>query len=215
VDAAAPSILESAAKAAEAAKPPTADAAKPPTANPAEQVAKPPTAEQVAQPAETVVEPPPPIEYQPFQFVEGFEPDQKVLGTFTDVLKEHRAPQELGQKLLDLYTSEIEKIGNAQTEVWNKLQSDWQKQVKDDPDIGGDNLPQVLSRAARVLDTYGTPDLRKVMTLTGAGNHPEMVKFISKVADALSEARPVPAPAGPALRPQSRAQKRYGSTTPG
>ncbi len=77
------------------------------------------------------------------------------------------------------------------------------------------DAPVVLGRAARLMDTTmgpeGSKQLREVLTMTGAGNHPAVISFFNKVAQQMAEGRPVPAPGGPAQTPRNRAERRYGN----
>lgn len=154
----------------------------------------------------------PPITYTDFTFPKDFTPEPSAIKGLTDVLARHRAPQELGQSLIDLYSAEISRAGASQVAEWERVQRDWQRQVREDPSIGGDNHKATMSSAARLIDTYGTKELREALDLTGAGNHPAMVKFFHNLASALKESGPVPARDGPAPIPKSRAQRRYGNT---
>lgn len=196
VDPSAPSLLE---------------AAKPIEAKPEDQ---PKTEEAKAEEAKPLE----PVTYQPFTFPEGWTPAEDRANAFTEILARHRAPQELGQELVNYYMDEVRQAGEVQTKVWDDLQTTWVKEVREDKDIGGDKLPTVLSRAARLMDTTMGEDsakLREVLTLTGAGNNPVVIKFMDKVALAMGEARAVPAQGGPAPQPKGRIERRYGNTTKG
>lgn len=151
---------------------------------------------------------PEPIAYDPFTFPETFAPDAGELSRFTELLAEYHAPQDLGQKLVDFYTGEIGRMETAQREVWDRTQAEWQDTVRKDAEIGGNRFQTTLDACGRVLDEFGTPALREVLTATGAGNHPEVIRFVNKVARFMSEGRPIPAQVAPAA-PQSKAARRY------
>lgn len=131
---------------------------------------------------------------------EGVVVDENVSKEFTAIVNDPKLSRaEMAQKLVDL---QIKNAGDASTKLsetgkqnWETLQTDWQKLCQTDPDIGGDKLPVAEQNIGRLLDTFGTPALRAVFDLTGAGNHPEMVKFMNKVQVKLDEYKePSPPP---------------------
>jgi len=200
--------------AAEAAKPEPVQPPAPATlltkepekpAPPAATEAKPtPTAESQTPPAESA-----PVTYEAFKLPEGFEVDEKDMTDYRNILSEFKAPQELGQKLIDLYTRETEKLVAHQREQWTKTLDTWKNDVLSDPELGGNRLQTVLKRCSSVLTEFGSPELRQMLDVSGLGNHVEMVRFIDKVARFMSEPKPVPA-STPAPQPKpSRAQRRY------
>lgn len=169
-------------------------------------------AQAAAQDVTKDTEPPAPepvVNYE-FKFPENFTPSEKDVSEFTDLLREHKASPELGQRLVDFYADEVQRIEQAQRETWDRTQTEWQDQVRKDPDLGGDKFDTVMRNCGRVMDEFGTQALREVLTATGAGNHPEVIRFVNKIAAAIGEGKPVlgnPKPAGP---PPSRAERRYG-----
>jgi len=43
--------------------------------------------------------------------------------------------------------------------------------------------------ARKALETFGTPELRDVLNMTGMGNHPEVIRAFYKAGKAISEDR--------------------------
>lgn len=199
------------AAAGEVATPPKAEASPAPSsvlgdAKPAE--VKPEDAAKTPEAPPAPVEPPPPITYEPFNFPETFQPAEAELSEFTELLRDNRAPQDLGQKLIDFYARELDRASTAQREYWDRTQVEWQDQCRNDPEIGGNRFDTVVKSCGRVIDEFGTPELRQVLTATGAGNHPAMVRFVNKIASVLAEGRPIPAQT-PAPQAGTRAERRY------
>lgn len=152
-----------------------------------------------------------PVKYEPFKLPEGFQVDEKDMGELTGILGEAKVPQEAGQKLVDLYVREMEKIATTQQASWQKTLDDWKNDVLADPELGGNRLQTVLKRCGSVLEQFGTPELRKMLEVSGMGNNIEMVRFVNKVAEFVGEPKPVPAQKPvPNVKP-SRAQRRYGN----
>lgn len=178
---------------------------------------KPDAAKAEVAPTEVVPEP---ISYQPFNLPTEVKFEEQALGKYTEVLGKHRATQELGQELVDMYVSEVkqttERLQKHQWDVWSRTQEDWTNQAQTDPDFGGSRMATTLRRAGSVIEQYGgspeqIADLRSALTATGAGNHPALVRLFNNLGKALGEGRPVVAPTpkvAPDAKP-SRAQRRY------
>lgn len=108
---------------------------------------------------------------------------------------------EKAQKALDIYTKELTEAGTKPYALWAKTQTEWQDAVKADKEIGGDALQStVLPTIAKVLDQYGTPEVRAAFAFTGAGNNPEIVRTLYRMSKALTEGGHVAG--SPASKPQ-------------
>lgn len=151
-----------------------------------------------------------PIEYQPFKLPDGFEVDTKDMDEFRTVLGEHKAPQELGQKIIDLYTKELQKVADAQKADWQKTLDTWKNDVLADPELGGNRINTVLQQCGSVLEQFGSPQLRKMLEVSGMGNNIEMVRFVHKVAQFVNEPKQVLGTNPVPDAKPSRAQRRYG-----
>ena len=174
-----------------------------------------PKTTEVAPKEPAAIEPAPPeapTVYEPFKLPDSFQRDEKAMGEFTDYLKDIKAPQEFGQKLVDLYAREATNLYEQQRSAWSDTVNGWKEDVLADPELGGSRTATVLSRCGAVLEQFGTPELRQMFNLTGTGNHPEMVRFLNKVGSFLSEGKPVRADKPvPEVKP-SRAQRRYAGS---
>lgn len=159
-----------------------------------------------------------PITYTDFKLPEGVTKDQlPEMAKFVEVLTKHKATQDFGQALIDMYVSEVQSAIETQTKVWNDTQSAWRAQAQADPEIGGNRTETVLHTVAGLITEFGgtaqeQKDLRKVFDYTGAGNHPAIVRFLYRMGKAYGEKGPVPAPT-PRNAPESksRATRRYGN----
>ena len=152
-----------------------------------------------------------PLTYEPFKLPDNFQRDDKAMGEFTEVLKEAKASQDFGQKLVDLYTREAQKLHQLQVSTFADTINGWKEDVLADPELGGSRTQTVLQSCGAVLEQFGTPELRQMFNLTGTGNHPEMVRFLNKIGKFLGEGKPIRAEKPvPEVKP-SRAQRRYGS----
>lgn len=136
-----------------------------------------------------------PVAYE-FKTPEGVELDSGLADKFKAIASELKLPADGAQKVVDLYAS----VRQAEAEAFAKQVSDWGEAVKADKEIGGDKLPENLAAARKVIDTFGSEDIKSLLDSTGMGNHPEVVRLLVKVGKALSEdtfVRGKPAPAVP------------------
>ncbi|WP_152622906.1 peptidase [Pseudomonas fluorescens] len=128
-----------------------------------------------------------PEAYGEFKLAEGMELDAEVLGEFTGLAKELNISQEAAQKLIDLQS----KIANKQAQEYQaaveKQKEQWMAAVKNDPELGGENFDKSVASAVKVIQAFGSPELREVLTATGLGNNPEMFKFVHRISQAISE----------------------------
>lgn len=113
--------------------------------------------------------------------------DPEVAGEFSSIVNEFGIPRDAIAKLVALQEKTMSAASEAGSRSWNELQDRWQNEVKADKEIGGPALTANLARIGQLLDTYGSPEVRAALDLTGAGNNPAIVKFMSKIASALTE----------------------------
>ena len=62
--------------------------------------------------------------------------------------------------------------------------------VKADPILGGKDgaaLVETVALADKVLDKFGTPELRNMLSKTGYGNHPELVRIFRRIGETLKD----------------------------
>lgn len=72
-------------------------------------------------------------------------------------------------------------------EVYDQQTKQWLDEVKADKEIGGEALNKNVELAKRVVDRFGSESLKKDLNRTGLGNHPELVRFLSKIGNQMSE----------------------------
>lgn len=123
-----------------------------------------------------------------FKAPEGVEQlDSQLVETFTPLAKELGLSNDQAQKLVDLAPQIQQRMAQQQAEAWGKQLEAWVGEVKADRDIGGDNLPATMASAQKVMQQFGTPELKAALEQTGMGNHPELVRLFAKVGKAMGE----------------------------
>jgi hypothetical protein len=150
-----------------------------------------------------------PLTYADFAFPEGVEVDAETLSEARTLLGEMHLPQEQAQRLVDFYAGKIRQFGTAQSENWVKLNEKWVGDFKADREIGGDRIQETVAAATRAMDRFGTPGLREALIMTGAGNHPEVIRFVARVGRATAEDRFVVAAGASAGASRSAAEVLY------
>jgi hypothetical protein len=138
--------------------------------------------------------PPQPDPYANFQLPEHTGIDDEVGGQFKALAKELGLKPDGARRLIDLYSAANQRLHDG-----------WRNQTAGDRELGGYNLARNVATAGKAIDKFGGPELRKALDATGAGNHPEVVRFFYRVGKALSE--------DGLVRPtHGRVSKSYGET---
>lgn len=124
---------------------------------------------------------------------EGFEAvDDATKEAFVSILNEYKVPKEGLQKLVDLQTGLMKAASDRGSALWNTTQDTWRKEIMADAEFGGPKLQENLGQISRLIDQFGDKAVRDMMDLTGAGNHPAMIRFLTKVArNVVTEGGPI------------------------
>lgn len=123
------------------------------------------------------------IEYTDFKVPDGYTLTGEHADKFKTLAKEMNLTQEQAQKLVDLDAQK----SMASVESIKKATAEWLTQAKTDKEIGGDAFDANLGVANKALETFGTPEFRKMLDVTGFSNHPEVIRTFYKVGKAISE----------------------------
>lgn len=131
---------------------------------------------------ETKPEAPAEVTYD-FKAPEGMALDQVALGEWQTVAKEAGLTPEAAQRAVDVAVGMLQRQQEAQA----AMVTTWTEQVTADKEIGGDKLQENLAVARKALETFGTPELRDVLNMTGLGNHPEVIRAFYRAGKTISE----------------------------
>lgn len=126
---------------------------------------------------------------------DGFTVDEPQMTAFRTLAAEANLPQEQAQGLIDLYVKNFQEVVDARQsaveKTWNDTLSSWKDQIAKDPQIGGVNREAAMRVIGSAMDKYGSKEARQAFDLTGAGQHPAVIRFIHNMAKALGEGKPV------------------------
>ena len=161
-----------------------------------------------AKPGEQEAAPPPKPAYEPYKLPENFKLDDTKLAAFNDILAEtelsgkadHAAMQQMGQKLMDMYAGEAQRIANDfrtyQVDVWNRhLESEVSK-LKADPQLGGNRIDTSLGNAKYVLEQFGGSKEEQTRFMekldrSGISSSIEFVALLNRMHERYREPQPV------------------------
>lgn len=180
--------------------------------------------------------PPAPV-FEAFKFPDGVKPEEKALGQFTELLGTSTvdlelavksgdaaaiktAAQSFGQKLVDFYASDVQRITDEalkyQRDHWNHLQEQWQGGLKADQDLGGNRLETSLSIAKAVIEEFGgtkeqQAELLAHTSANGMGNYVGFVRLLHNIGVKLNVFENAIVPGNPpsAKQGQSRQERWY------
>ena len=123
-----------------------------------------------------------PIQYN-FKQEYGFSADDST--RLTDVFKQAKLSQEQADILLNAYHGDLTNAGQIleqelQTAIVNQRNT-WANQVKADNELGGQNFANTKLNIGRVMQQFGTPELKNFLNQSGLGYNPDVVRFMNKV----------------------------------
>ena len=195
-----------------------------------------PAAVEPAKPADAAAaEPAKPAEpapvaptFEAFTLPEGVELDTAEIGKFTELLgkfevenkADHAKLQAFGQELINQYIAEMGKAQDRQIQSWTRTRDEWKSQFLNDPELGGRNQKDTLTRCASMIEQYGgnadqVKELRTALAITGMGDHPAMIRLLNAVGKVLSE--PKATATGKQVSPTAlpKSQRRYAGSLNG
>ena len=136
-----------------------------------------------------------PEAYADFAMPDGFELAGDMLDSVTSFAKAQNLTQDQAQAIVDMGVKQAQTIMAQISEqataspviLAEHWAGEWSKQTAADPTLGGDKLKDTMALATRVFNTFATPELGKFLKETGLTHHPELIRFMHKVGQAVSE----------------------------
>ncbi len=118
---------------------------------------------------------------------EGVVADAETLTNFKALAKEAGLKGEHAQKITDLYIGMVQKQAEADAAAADAETRAWGEALKTDKEFGGPAWDANKATAQRALDKFGSPELGALLTQSGLGNHPEVVRAFYRIGKALKE----------------------------
>ena len=168
-----------------------------------------------------------PEKYDVFKAPEGYELDKAVVEQASALFKEANLSQEAAQKLVDLYSGQMQKVSQNALQSVKDMRAGWVSEAQKLPNIGSELGPQgkVVVQLGRALDSLVSTqaitaktasEFRNALGLTGAGDHPAIIQVMHALTSHFAEGTAVrgggPSKFGqdqPGSQPQSAAKALY------
>jgi len=110
-----------------------------------------------------------------FKLPEGS--DEQAVSEIVAWAKAQGFGQEQAQALL---TRELEAAVDEKSNPEN-----WVNQAREDKEIGGDNFKANIEIARQGVEHFSNPELKRFLTESGAGNHPEIIRVFYRIGKSL------------------------------
>ncbi len=145
---------------------------------------------------------------------DGVALDQELLDALGPEFKEAGLTNGQAQKLAEAYTKVLQERSAKETEGWSNTVAKWVDDAKADKEIGGDKWDVTVAASQRAINKLGTPALKEYLEASGGGNHPELIRFASKVGAMIREDDPANGGAGGSSKPAEPAHVLFPSDAP-
>lgn len=123
--------------------------------------------------------------------------------------KEHKLTKEQAEAVLGLSDKAVNSYLSAQKKQLQQTVSQWEKQVKADPEIGGEKYVKSVEIAKKGYKN-APESMRIFLNETGLGSHPDVIKFFYKLGKLGLNDKMVPSGSEAKNEPKSHAQLIYG-----
>ena len=124
-----------------------------------------------------------PESYEVFDLPDDFDMNNDTLEEYHTFAKENNLTQEQAQRGVDM----VAQMKQAEMNQWVEQQKSWVDEAKSDAEYGGEKFDESISVAVKARDSFGTSEFNEMLDSSGLGNHPEMIRFLSRVGKAISE----------------------------
>lgn len=146
---------------------------------------------------------------------EGMEIDAAMAEAVAPVFKDLGLTQAQAAKLTEAYGKVVEAQTKANADAITSLMDDWVKAAKEDKEIGLKEWVSTVKTANAVLRQFGTKELiDNVMVAQGVGNHPEMIRMLTRIGKAMGDDTLVTGDETDTSSDVPTEEAWYGSTTP-
>ncbi len=145
-------------------------------------------------------------EYADYTLPDGAVADQELKAEFDPLVKELGLSQKGAQRLVEFKS----KLDQRQLQQWNDYQNSLTVAAKRDPEIGGLKYQDTMSAGRQVVSKFGNDAFKAMLRDTGVARHPEMIRFLAKVAKATGETPALGEGGGAVSEPKPLYELMYG-----
>jgi hypothetical protein len=122
----------------------------------------------------------------PGELVVKLSDDSLLDPSYADKISQIAKEKGLSQEQVDLLAGTADQavkdyVESVQSNHIKTIEKDWPEAVKKDEELGGKNFQESVEVSKRALEALGTPELKELLNESGYGNHPEVVRFFSRL----------------------------------
>lgn len=126
-----------------------------------------------------------------FKLPDDFKTDPALIAEYGKTFGELNIDAAGQQKLADVWAkttrAQVAADRAASDAAWQKEQSELKAAAQADPEIGGDKWKPSVMAAQKALLKFGSPKLNALLDSSGLGNHPEVIRLLSKMGAGIAE----------------------------
>jgi len=118
---------------------------------------------------------------------DGMSMDAVSWEKFKPIAKELGLKSEGAQKLVNFLVERDRGRATEEQASWNAQTETWRAEIQQDKEMGGANLDATKLASRRAVEFGGGKELRALLNETGLGNHPVVVRALSRLGKLLAE----------------------------
>lgn len=143
---------------------------------------------------------------------EGMTRDDPMLTKFLEGAARGRMDNDSVRAIVGEMAPLIREQMDAPAKLWVEMNNAWRNEIMSDAEIGGEKFAtHTLPTIQSALEQFGDPKIFEALHVTGAGNHPAIVRTLYKLASQVTEAKTVPVTNTTPVAVPSRAAALYPS----
>lgn len=145
---------------------------------------------------------------------EGVEVNQALLEQLAPEFKTLGLTHKQAQALTDKYIAATQAEAERRGSEWETMRKSWVETAQKDSEIGGAKWDTTVKASRDVVRRFGNEGFVEYLNASGAGDHPEMIRFMAKVAAVISEDTPATANNQGTRQPRDTAEILYPDDKP-
>jgi len=112
---------------------------------------------------------------------------EEILDEIAGFAKKQGLSNEQAQELVTRENTAVQRYINTQISDFEKMSEQWKSDAQADKEIGGPNFVKNSEMASRAINEFGSEEFKDFLEKTGYGNHPEVIRFCSKIGKLISD----------------------------
>jgi hypothetical protein len=122
-----------------------------------------------------------------FKLPDGLTMDAAGLAKYEATFRDLGLTNDQAQRLVGQYAEQVVQQQKGLEAELTKQTEEWATEIRNDPEFGGAKFDATVATAQKAIGHFGTPELKQWLEVTGAMNHPGLVKAFAKIGRAMSE----------------------------